>query len=398
MVSRNERNILILSGIGHFATHLFELMFPTLAVGLAAETGVPLPEVLGWSFVGYLLFGLGALPAGLVADRMGAARLVRFGLVASALAALACAAARPGTELVLGLSLLGAAISLYHPAGMSLISRGVAARGRGLGLNGACGNAAVALTPALSAALAARFGWRGAYAIAGGAVFLVALGCMALPVVEPRVASGERAESAQARNAVGRGHLPFVLLCVASMLAGVSYRGNTVAQPAYFAARVGFLGYGTATSLVYLLGIAGQLAGGYLADRTSLRRLYLGFHAASLPALVVVAYSSGLTLLAAAGLFTLLAFGMQPVENTLFAQYTSPRRRAAGYGLKCILSFGVGSLAVQLIRARAVGGELGPVFTALALVVAALVAVAALFVAVTDDLPPAAPDVEQAVA
>ena len=60
----NERNVLLLTGVGHFTTHFVELMFPTLAVAVARQQHVPLDEVLTWSFLGYLLFGLGALPAG----------------------------------------------------------------------------------------------------------------------------------------------------------------------------------------------------------------------------------------------------------------------------------------------------------------------------------------------
>jgi MFS family permease len=72
--ARNERNVLLLTGVGHFTTHFFELMFPTLAVALARQTELPLDEVLTWSFAGYLLFGLGGLPFGMLADRIGSRR------------------------------------------------------------------------------------------------------------------------------------------------------------------------------------------------------------------------------------------------------------------------------------------------------------------------------------
>jgi len=56
--------VLLLTGVGHFATHFFELMFPTLAVALARDTGVPLQQVPGRSFLGSLAFGLRALAVG----------------------------------------------------------------------------------------------------------------------------------------------------------------------------------------------------------------------------------------------------------------------------------------------------------------------------------------------
>ena len=67
----DEKRILRFTGVAHLLTHFVELSYPTLAVALAAETGLPLERVLGWSLGGYLLFGLGAIPAGYAADRFG---------------------------------------------------------------------------------------------------------------------------------------------------------------------------------------------------------------------------------------------------------------------------------------------------------------------------------------
>jgi hypothetical protein len=81
------------------------------------------------------------------------------------------------------------------------------------------------------------------------------------------------------------------------MLGGNSYRGNTLGQPSYFAAEVSFMDFGAATSLVYLVGILGQYAGGVAADRWNLSWAYLAFQAASLPALLLIGVMNELPLL-----------------------------------------------------------------------------------------------------
>ena len=86
---------------------------------------------------------------------------------------------------------------------------------------------------------------------------------------------------------------------VAMTLGGLSYRANTVAQPAYFAERVPQIGYGVATSMVYVVGTIGQYLGGRVADRYDLRILYLGFHLLSLPFVLAMSVLAGLSLLAA---------------------------------------------------------------------------------------------------
>ncbi|MBI4514738.1 MAG: MFS transporter [Deltaproteobacteria bacterium] len=374
----NEGRVLLLTGLSHFTTHFFELMFPTLAVVLAREVQLPLAEVLGWSFAGYLLFGLGALPAGVLADRFGARRVLLLGLAGMGVSALAAAESAPGRSLALCLASLGLFASFYHPAGMSLISHTIAARGRALGINGICGNLGIALTPVLTAALVERFGTRQAFALAGFAACTLAVGLSFLPI-------RERPDSlAMPVPAAGRSRwLLFALLCAAAMLAGISYRGNTLVQPAYFAEQVSQLHFGAVTSLVYLVGIAGQYAGGVLADRYDLRWLYLGFHAASLPLLVLMAGASDAALVGLAALFVFFSLGMQPIENSLFARFSPARWRATGYGVKFVLTFGVGSTAVQLVQWANAGGDLGTVFLYLAAVVALLVGVILLFVGVS---------------
>jgi MFS family permease len=376
--TRNERNVLLLAGVAHTATHYAEIMYPTLAVALARETGISLDRVLAWSFPGYLLFGVGALPAGYLADRLGGRRLMIAGLAAMGLSAILAGFSTPGLPLAACLAVLGLAGSVYHPAGMGLISHTVAARGRGLGINGIFGGVGVALTPVIVAALTDSFGWQGAFWVSGVALLAVCLAFSRLPIEEPHT-SGAGLDPSPDPPAPPRAKLSFVLLCCAAMLAGISYRGNTLAQPPYFAERVSLMGYGAATSLAFLAGIIGQYVGGMVADRYDLRRGYFLFHFASLPALLLMSVLWELPLLGVAGAFTFFSLGMQPIENSLFAALTPPRWRSTGYGMKFVVTFGVGSLAVWLVAWVEGASELSWVFVALAGVVGVLLVVIAVF-------------------
>jgi MFS transporter, FSR family, fosmidomycin resistance protein len=382
----HERNVLLVTGVAHAATHFAELTYPTLAVVLAHETGTPLPQVLGWSFAGYLLFGLGALPAGLLADHFGARRMLLGALGGMSVGLVLAGLAAPGLPLAASLAVMGLAASAYHPAGMGLISRAIAARGRALAINGIFGNVGIALTPVVTAALAERLGWRGAFLASGTVLAALTLGCARLPLVEP-VAGEPVAPSARG---TGRRALPLIVLCVAAMLGGISYRGNTLVQPSYFAAEVSFMDFGAATSLVYLIGILGQYAGGVAADRWNLSWAYLAFQAASLPALLLIGVTNELPLLGVASVFVFFSLGMQPIENSLFAQLTPDRWRSTGYGLKFVLTFGVGSLAVWLVRWAELTYGLAGVFPVLAGVVTLMVAAIGVLVFVMRDPVPTA--------
>jgi MFS family permease len=386
----NERRIVHFTGFGHAATHYVELVYPTLAVALAAETGLPLADVLSWSFAGYLLFGLGALPAGFAADRFGARRVILAGLFGAGVSALAASWAAPGWPLALCLAGLGASASCYHPAGTGLLSRAVVARGRALGLNGIYGNVGIALAPGVTAALAAWLGWRETLALTGIALVAATLVSARVRMEEParatrasEVAPPPMAEAGREASLTPRSPWPFLVLCATATLGGFAYRANTTAQPALFAESIHFMNYGVAASLAMLVGIAGQYLGGLVADRRELRAAYLGFHLLSWPMLVLIAVAGGAPLLMASSLYVFFALGMQPIENSLFATLTPDRWRSTAYGLKFVLAFGIGSTAVWMVHDVAQARDWAAVYGVLVGVVGVLIGLIGLLFALT---------------
>jgi MFS family permease len=93
----------------------------------------------------------------------------------------------------------------------------------------------------------------------------------------------------------------------------------------------------------------GQIMGGKLADRMDLRRAYLLVHGASLPFILLMAFTSEYWLALCAALYAFFGLGMQPVENSLIASLTPSRWRSTSYAVKFILNFGVGSSVIYAI-------------------------------------------------
>ncbi|RMF24353.1 MAG: MFS transporter [Deltaproteobacteria bacterium] len=373
--SPNERHTLALTAVGHFGAHFAMLAYPTAAVAIARQESLPLGSVLGWSFLGYLIFGLGALPVGFLTDHVRARWVVRTGVVGIGAAMLLVAWAPVGRGLVWALALVGVFASLYHPAGLGLISRTVRARGRALGINGVFGNVGIAAAPIATELITGAVGWRGAYLALGAFLLAAGLAVAFLPISEPPPGSQERDE----HHHGDRERLTlFLILMVAMTLGGLSYRANTVAQPAYYAERVPQIGYGVATSIAYVVGTIGQYLGGRVADRYDLRILYLGFHVLSLPFVLAMSVLAGLPLLVAAAGFVFFSVGMQPIENSLVARFTPDRWRSTGFGLKFSVVFGIGALSVRGVEMFIEQYSLAGVFVAVGGVVALLVAMASL--------------------
>ena len=72
MSSRSAVLALVFSSVGHFFAHLLTLLYPTVVLVLEAKWDMSYGDLLSLSLAGFVLFGLGALPAGWLGDRRNA--------------------------------------------------------------------------------------------------------------------------------------------------------------------------------------------------------------------------------------------------------------------------------------------------------------------------------------
>jgi MFS family permease len=323
------------------------LVLPAVLVALRAEFGSSFTTLGAVATVSTMLYGLGALPAGLLADRVGAPVLLRVFAAASAACCLLAAVAPGIWWLAAALALLGAAGALYHPSGLAEVTLNAPGGGREIGIHGGFGNGGTALAPLVAGAVAAAWTWRASYGLAAvaAAVLLVAL-ARQVPLdrqLPPQPQAGA--------GSVGRAALAVVMfLAVAE---GFVFQGFVTFLPA-FLAEVGGAGQaaaakgGVLAGAVLLLGVPGQVLGGRLAG-TDPRRLavrYACLYAGAVLAGLSVQAAGPTPLgVALAGLFSLLIFLGQPITNQLVARSTRAGRRGAAYGTYFSLSFGVGALA-----------------------------------------------------
>ena len=362
----NERKILFLCGTGHFYSHFYMLMFPSLALWIHKDFGMSLPDTLNLGFGMYLLLGLAALPMGALGDRTSAHKMLVLMHIGAGLSALVCAASSGPGMLMVGLAAIGFFASIYHPVGIGLISKCCRNRGRALGNNGVFGNLGVGAAPFLAGATAYLVGWRFSFGFFGVLMFLVGVAMMRARIDERPLDPEDAGNNGQASGASNV--VFFVLMLCCMMLLGFVYRGTIVSLPAYFQDNIrvfqalfnlqpgvqvsGSQSFGATllVSGVYLFGIFGQMTGGRLADKVDLRMAYLAFHTISLPFMFLMAKLTGLPLFAASMVYLFFALGMQPIENSLVARLTPNRLRSLAYGLKFVLVLGIGSFSVKLVK------------------------------------------------
>ncbi len=384
MISPRERSILTVACYGHFISHFNMLVFPAVLLPLSARFGMDMVQTLALSFWMYLLFGITALPWGLLGDKFGARPLFIVFHIGAGLCGF-LAATNVSDPFLFSLSLAGIGLfsGIYHPVGLGWIAKEVKKTSRGMAINGMFGNLGLAAAPLLAGSLNYFYGIQAVYIVVGmvncsGLVFLYFV----------RNGHAQAVTTAQPRS---KNNLaPFLVLLLAMMLGGIIYRSISLTLPAYFElqnqnlydsfiALAGRFGspnvFATCiTSTIYLVGMLGQYFGGWVGEKVDLGRGYLVFHLITIPAAIGMAMTTDMPLIVFAMIHAFFLLGMQPLENTLVARLSPPQLHSTAYGLKFVLTFGVGALSVGMVAGVKEGFGFSAVYIALAGVSSVLVA------------------------
>lgn len=401
-MNRNDRSIASFTGVGHGTFHGFELAIP-LFVPVWLATLETTPTVLGIVVgAGYALIGLGAPVAGVLADAYGSKRLVLVSIGGMGLAFAGLSVVDSIGALAVALVVWGAAASLYHPAGLSLISRGASQRGTVLAVHGAGGNIGMVVVPLAAIFLLAFFEWRlVALALAAPAALCVVAG-MLLSFEEGdaadesesvRIDESSPLESLRGFRSNSRGLFVggFVLVFAIQMVYGMYYRGIftflpdvladvPVFEPVAIGGREISAGQFAYSGLL-LIGVFGQYAGGTFSDRIQPELALVGTFAVLVvaSALFVPAASVGLVpLLVVCAVLGFFIYAFAPIGQTLVAEYVPEGSHGLSYGYVYLGTFGVGALGAAIAGATLDFGGTAALFTTLAGLAVCTLAIATL--------------------
>jgi MFS family permease len=422
-VNRNDRSIVALVSLAHGMVHTYELSIPifvsiwlvefsALDLGFT-QVGVTAATLGVVVTAGYGLFGAGALPSGVLVDRVGSRRLIRvclFGMGASFL----LLAVAPGLVAVtLALLVWGLAASVYHPAGLALLSKGVEERGTGFAYHGIAGNVGQGGGPLVTTLLLLFLDWTTVAALLAVPALVAGLYASRAEFDETAAVTattdgGSKASSGVDSLAEFRAESArlfaggFVLVFVVALCSGLYYRGFLTFLPGVLESVPGFEPFplssvlpadlaravGGGSQLVrperyfyaglLVVGVFGQYAGGKLSDRVDVEKgIVVGFGTLALLALAFlpVAAAGVVPLVGLGALIGFFLFFVQPFYQATVAEYTPADARGLSYGYTYLGVFGVGALGgtvAGVVLTYAAPLELFAVLAAIAVAAACL--------------------------
>lgn len=344
---------LIVASVAHAYSHLFILLFATVVLVLDGQFGgLAYGDLLWLAVPAWVMYGVGALPAGFLSDRWSTTGMLAVFFFGLGAATFLTGFADTRIEMLIGLTLMGTFSSIYHPVGIPWLVKHAVNRGRALGINGVFGNLGTGGAAIAAGAMIDAFGWRfaffapGVISIVTGFAFLWIMRRGLIVETHEDAKLIPPAPSADLRRV-------FIAMTVAVICVGLIFQTTAVSLPKLFDDRLalgeGALGVGFLVSIVYFIAAGSQLIGGELADRYPLRRVYFYAQVAQAPVILIAFLTFNPGLIGLAILMVALNVGGQPAENAILARYTPLAWRGRIYGLKFVATLGISTLGVALV-------------------------------------------------
>ena len=350
--------LVLLVSCAHAMVHFYEFALPSVEQNIGGEFGVEKDTTGLMGTVWRVPFGAGALIAGWLADRFGSKRMLII-FLAGCLATCILTWLSRSLGMLFGVMFaMGCFASIYHPAGLAIISRETAgsARSSALGWHGIFGSLGIAAAPFVAGLmLNMGFAWRQYFLIlaAPGALLAVAL---ALLLKERPPVSGADAARPSPHEQDERFRIaPYVVLVTVGGIGGMIYASVMHFLTRYLEESGFSIGelradqlahYGA--TIVLICGAFGQGLAGYLARPGRLRPLLILVLLGNVPCLIWMSQAQGSMCLVAACVTVLVHLMNQPIYNSLVAEYVPHNRRSAGYGFSNMMCFGIGSVGPML--------------------------------------------------
>lgn len=379
-MNENDRSIVGFTMVGHAMVHTYELSIPILMTIWLLEFSTTTAALGIAVAIGYGLFGIGALPGGILVDKYGSRALIVVCLAGMGVSFLLLSVADGIVSTSLALAIWGIAASVYHPAGLTLISNGVSEHGRAFGYHGMAGNVGIALGPLATALLLLAFDWRFvAVVLAIPALIAAVVGVFISFDETAAVDTGGGREFTSGNRSIAdvvgdtRRLFTIAFLTVFAVVAlnGLYYRGMLTFLPdllgGFLETAIGDVELGIIdpespiaeefdlAQYLYagllMVGIGGQYVGGRLVDSIDPDRgLVIMLSVLTVIALVFAPIASTglwqLVLVSVALGFSL--FAMQPLTQATVAKYSPPEARGISFGYTYLAIFGIGALGAAI--------------------------------------------------
>ncbi|MEE8418973.1 MAG: MFS transporter [Dehalococcoidales bacterium] len=306
-----------------------------------------------------IAYGIGQIPAGVLADRIGPRKVITVGICGVAIVGLMVGLSQTFIMMLVFLALMGIVGGGYHPAAAPLITDSVAPekRGRALGIHLIGGSGSNFLAPLIAVGIASVWGWRGSFL--GLAVPTMILGVVFYRILGRQAGNREVRQEISSQPEESSSSPVHWRQLIAFMVLSVVVQGLIMSVMAFIPLfMVDHFGVAQQTgavflSLVFFAGLWSSPLGGYLSDRlgtipvTLVATLITGPVLFLLPLVPYGPLGTGIGVLLL--VFGMLMFIRMPVAEAFIMARTTERNRSTILGIYYFTNMVVGALLAPVM-------------------------------------------------
>ena len=332
--------------------HMFAAFYFVIILTIETNWNASYDELIKLWTLGALLIGLGAIPFGWISDRWSRSSMMVIMFFGMGFSSILCGLSSSKFSLFIGLSILGLACSIYHPVGIAWVVNSSKKKGRALGINGVFGGVGIGAGAFIAGFLLKFFTWNLTFILPG--LVSIFLGFILLYLIYLKKISFKNINSDFVKEVNSNNNLiliAFIMLCAMFGL-GLTFQIMQTSLPKVFDIRLNnFTTFGIGATIGGIYFIAGLMTfiGGLLADKFSLKFIYIIGLAGQIPCYLAIAYFSGLPLIFICLFAAMFNSSILPAENILLSKFTPEKHHGLIYGCKFIIAFGSGPIAVFLV-------------------------------------------------
>ena len=359
------------AALGHLLMHMFAAFYFVIVLAIEDDWKLSYDELLNLWFLGSLLVGLGALPAGWISDRWSRSGMIAIMFIGLGTSSLLCGLSGNKVSLFISLSLLGLFCAIYHPAGISWVVNTSKETGKALGFNNIFGGVGIGLGGFFAGVLIEQFNWQAAFMLPGLISLVVGLSLtyhLKSGKISLKNISSEQFKDNPEKNQMLK--IAIIMLLSITCLSFVYQILQTSLPKAIDIRLTDSLDLSTSdigyiVAAIYIVSGLMNYVGGILTDKYSEKLIYsIGIVGQGLLLLLIVSLSN-YWLIAISLAIVAFNSSILPAENLLLAKFSPEKYQSLVYGIKFIVSFTVGPIALIMIsRSYDLTGEFGVLYLA----------------------------------
>jgi len=359
------------AALGHLLMHMFAAFYFVIVLAIEDDWKLSYDELLNLWFLGSLLVGLGALPAGWISDRWSRSGMIAIMFIGLGISSLLCGLSGNKVSLFISLSLLGLFCAIYHPAGISWVVNTSKETGKALGFNNIFGGVGIGLGAFFAGVLIEQFNWQAAFMLPGLISLVVGLSLtyhLKSGKISLKNISSEQFKDNPEKNQMLK--IAIIMLLSITCLSFVYQILQTSLPKAIDIRLTDSLDLSTSdigyiVAAIYIVSGLMNYVGGILTDKYSEKLIYsIGIVGQGLLLLLIVSLSN-YWLIAISLAIVAFNSSILLAENLLLAKFSPEKYQSLVYGIKFIVSFTVGPIALIMIsRSYDLAGEFGVLYLA----------------------------------